>query len=134
VKRTVRRFHQALSKSIVNSPTTSKEIICQVFKKILLEMKEISSLEHDSILRSTYTVEALKHFEWERVWLELKENLPTLTSLLALIIPHSSEELPLICLAASMLLKSRHQQLGLVQRAVSVMLYAHGTSKEVRFT
>ena len=92
IKRTVRRFNKALTTSIVNSPTTSNEVTFQVFRKILKEMKHISSLEHDSILKSEYTVEGLKNFDWERVWIELKESLPTLTSLLHLIVPRSSED------------------------------------------
>ena len=38
-------------------------------------MEHMSSDEHDSILKDAYTVEALKHFKWETVMLELKKQL-----------------------------------------------------------
>lgn len=63
--------------------------------------------------------------------LELQECLPTLIQLLQSIIPSPAEHTPLLCLIASQLLKARHGRLGLVQRAVSIMLYGHGTHKQV---
>ena len=92
----------------------------------------MSSDESDSILRDAYTVEALKHFDWERVMLELEKKLPTLLTLLKQIVPRPTEQRPLLCLVASQLLKSRHQRLGLVQQVVSIMLYGNGSSKQVR--
>ena len=38
----------------------------------------------------------------------------------------------LVLIVASQLLKSRHQWLGLVQQAVSIMLYGNSSSKQVR--
>ena len=94
-------------------------------------MKHMSSDNHDSILRDAYMVEALKHFDWERVRMELKK-LPILLTLLKQIVPWPAEQKPLLCLVVSQLLKSRHQRLGLVQRAVSIMLYGNSSSKQVR--
>ena len=128
IKRTVCRFHTALASDMVKSPSTSSQVVSKVALKIREEMKALSSNQHDSILRPKYTVEALKYFEWERIWLELSANLPTLTSLLELIVKKNK---PLICLISSQLLKCRHPQLGLAQRAVSIMLHAHGTQKQV---
>ena len=128
IKRTVRRFHTALASDMVKSPSTSSQVVSKVALKIREEMKALSSNQHDSILRPKYTVEALKYFEWERIWLELSANLPTLTSLLELIVKKNK---PLICLISSQLLKCRHPQLGLAQRAVSIMLHAHDTQKQV---
>ena len=92
-------------------------------------MKEISSDSHDSILRDT--VEAVKNISWETVRLELLEKMPTLMTLLAHITGKSSQNAPLLCLIGSMILKSQHQHMGLVQRAISVMMYGYGTSKQV---
>lgn len=91
--------------------------------KIKTEMKDISSRAHDSILRDT--IEAVKHFSWETILIELKEKLQTLISLLTQLI---GQQVPLLCLLASQILKAK----GLVQRAVSVMLYGNGTAKQVR--
>ncbi len=95
-------------------------------------MKAISSDAHDSILRDT--IEAVKHFSWQTVWLELTQKIPTLMSLLSHLIPKPDEHKPLLCFLASPILKSRHQRMGLVQRAVSIMMYGNGTAKQVSDT
>lgn len=129
VKRAVRCA--SIAPSVVNSPSTATEILSAVSHKILTEMKNLNSLPNDSILRNTYTIEALKYFDWERVLIELRTNIPTLINLLNYIVPRPAKNIPLICLIASQLLKSRNLQLGLVQRAQSVILYSHGASKQV---
>ena len=43
-------------------------------QKIKMEMREISSKSHDSILRDV--VEAVKHFHWDTVMMELAKKLP----------------------------------------------------------
>ena len=116
---------------MLNFPTMSQPILTKLALKIQKEMKEISSLTHDSILRDT--VEAVKHFSWETVGLELHDKLPTLMTLLAKITGKSAANSRLLCLLGSMILKSRHRQMGLVQRAISVMMYGYGTSKQVHF-
>ena len=97
--------------------------------KMRSEMKDINSDAHNSILRDT--IEAVKQFSWETVMLELQHKLPTLTLLLARLIPQPVKRIPLLCFVASILLKSHYQRLGLVQRAISVMLYGNGSSKQV---
>lgn len=130
IKRITRKTYHSMASTIVNSPTMSKSVITQVATKMKTEMKALSSDAHDSILRDS--VEAVKRFSWETVWLELSRNVPTLMSLLSQLIPGASHKKPLLCFLASQLLKSRHQRLCLVQRAVSVMLYGNGTAKQVK--
>lgn len=129
IKRTVRRTYSTIASSVVNSPSTANQVISDVSKKIIKEMKQFST--SDSILNNTYTIEALKYFDWERIWIEFEKNIPTLINFLRHIVPRPTENIVFICLLASQILKSRHSQLGLVQRAISVMLYGHGTSKQV---
>ncbi len=129
IKRAVRRTHSTIASSVVNSPSTANQVLLDVSKKIIEEMKQFSA--SDSILNNKYSVEALKYFDWERIWMEFEKNIPTLINFFRYIVPHPSENIPLICLMASQVLKSWHSQLGLVQRAVSVMLHGHGTSKQV---
>lgn len=92
-------------------------------------MKHIGSTDHGSILRDTN--EAIKQFHWETVRLELVEHVPTLMSLLTQLVGRPSQRFPLLCLIASMMLKSRNQHISLVQRAISIMLYGNGTAKQV---
>ena len=130
IKRITRKTYYSMASTIVNSPTMSKSVITQVATKMKSEMKTVSGDAHDSILRDS--VEGVKRFSWDTVWLELSQNIPTLMSLLSQLIPRASQKKPLLCFLASQLLKSRHQRLCLVQRAVSVMLYGNGAAKQVK--
>ena len=57
-------------------------------------MKDISSDAYDSCLRDT--LEAVKHFSWETVWLELLKKMPTLMSLLTNLVPRATERKPML--------------------------------------
>ena len=89
----------------------SKSIISEVATKIKSEMKDLSSDAHDSILRDS--MEAVKHFHWDTVMLELLDKIPTLMSLLSQLVRRPAEQKPLLCFLASQLLKSRHQHIGI---------------------
>ncbi len=78
------------------------------------------------------TVEAVKDFHWETVMFEFEKKLPTLVNLLKGILPRPAQQRPLLGLLISQLLKPRHQRMGLVQRAISLMLYGNGAGKQVR--
>ena len=132
IKKIAHRSQVSLVSTVINSPTTSSTSIKEIAWRIKSEMKVMSSNEYDSIFRHAYTVESLRNFSWERIMLELRQGLPTLTQLLECLIPHPAEKKPLFCLVSSQLLKARHGKLGLVQRAVSTMLFGHSTSKQVR--
>lgn len=66
--------------TMMRTPSTLDRLIPEMAKKIRNEMKSLASLDHDSILRDD--IEALKHFSWETVYLELEKNVPTLIKLL----------------------------------------------------
>ena len=129
IKRVTRRNYTSIAAGVVNSPSTCKSVISNMALKIRREMKVLGSASHDSVLCDT--IEAVKLFSWERVSLELFQNLPTLMALLTKIVRKPSERRPLLCMLASQLLKCRHPKLGLVQRAVSIMMYGNGTTKQV---
>ena len=58
--------------------------------------------------------------------------MPTFINIINTIISGSeSKKKPLMCLIAGMVLKSRVRQMSLVQRAISVLLYGNGCTKEV---
>ena len=73
--------------------------------------------------------EAVKQFRWETIFLEFKAKLPTLVALVKFILPHVSKTL--LCFVIGVIIKSRSPHMALVQRAVSVMLYANGANKQV---
>ena len=117
-----------------SAPLTSiagrKSTISTVARAVQEELKVLCSTNHDSILRDS--IEAVKHFSWETVWLELCKMLPTLMSLLMELVRHPTDNKPFLCLLASMLLKKKRSPgLGLVQRAITVALYGNGAHKAV---
>ena len=129
IKRLVRKSYVSMASALINSPTTSQNIVTKLALKIREEMRTISSQSHDSVLRDS--VEEVKQFSWETVRLELVQKMPTLMVLLCQLVGRAVDRYPLVCLLASMILKSRHRHMGLVQRAISVMLYGNGTAKQV---
>ena len=87
IKRLVRKNYRSLASTVMSSAAIAKPVLMEVSRKIKVEMKQLSSDAHDSILRDAYTVEALKHFDWDRVMLELEKTLPILLTLLKQIVP-----------------------------------------------
>ena len=81
-----------MAATVVNSPTLCLSIVKKLAVKIKSEMKNISSADHDSILRDS--VEAIKHFHWDTVFLELQNKVPTLMSLLKQIVKLPAEKKP----------------------------------------
>jgi len=59
----------------------------------------MSSDNHDSILRGTYMFEALKHFNWETVMLELLEAATNASDTAKQIVPQPAEQRPLLLLS-----------------------------------
>ena len=120
----------AMATSMISSSGISNPVISEVAQKIKSEMNDLASVAHDSILRNYDS--AVKNFQWETVSTELSEKMPTLMLLLTQLIPKPTKSKPLLCMLASMILKSRHHpHVGLVQRVMSVMLYGNSIAKQV---
>jgi len=130
IKRLARHNYKSLVSSMMKCSSTSTKMVSEIAQKIKTEMKDISSEYHDSILLDT--LEAVKNFSWETVLLELQNKMPTLMDLLMKLVINPSKKKPLLCFLASQLLKQQYQKLGLVQRAVSVLMYGNGTNKQVK--
>lgn len=131
VRQYARRCYHAVAATAVKSPATSDKVLREVAWVIKKEMKNLASIDSDSILRDS--VEAVKHFSWETITSELQNKVPTLMKFLQYLVKKPRESKPFIASLACQLVKDGHPQLGLLQRAVSVLLYANGTSKNVGF-
>jgi len=129
VKGLTRRSYPSMATALVTSQPGIKPVIYSFARQIKLEIQGLCSEEHDTVLRNSK--EAVKFFSWERIWLELKHNVPTLMTLLTLLVKCPENNKPLICFIISVILKQRSAKLGLVQRAISILLYGNGTSKQV---
>lgn len=113
----------------VDSSNMGPPIVSRICSNITTEMKTISTINCNSLLGNS--VESVKQFSWEAVHEELLKHMPTLMAVLSSLIPKSVERKPLECLIASQLLKCRHPEMALVQRAVSVMMYGNNVQKQV---
>ena len=129
IKQYARRCYHAVAATTVKSAPTSSKVLREIALRIKREMNELATVEHHSILQDN--VEAVKHFSWETVILELRRKVPTLMHLLAMLVKKTSESSAFMASLACQILKDQHPKLGLMQRAVSVMLYSYGTSKQV---
>ncbi|XP_062512946.1 uncharacterized protein LOC134188769 isoform X2 [Corticium candelabrum] len=117
----------------VNFATTSAEAcntaITSLKKKTAKEINQIRKLGKRSVFMDS---EALLHFSWDRIWLELKNYTPTLLHVISILVSESAERCkPLVCFIASTALKQRYQQFSIVQRVISLLLYGNGTAKQV---
>ena len=91
------------------------------------EMKNICSLNHNSILRSSN--ETLKQFSWISIWKEVQRNVPTLVKLIKCLLPKS--DFKFVAMLIARILKKHCKQMSLVQRAISVLLFGNATNKQV---
>ena len=92
------------------------------------ELSDICSTKIPSMMRDTN--KAVKRFSWETILREFESKLPTLVALVKLVLPHVS--ITNLCLVIGVIVKCRSPHMALIQRAVSVMLYANGANKQVR--
>ena len=110
MRRLARKRDSAVEYVVTASEATKNSSVTCIAKVIKQEIRSICSLEHDSIFRDN--IEAVKHFSWDTVWLELQNKMPTLLQLLELLVKRPKMNKPLMCLIASM---QNSPKLGLVQ-------------------
>ena len=65
-----RHFYSSAASTMMKSDVTSDKMLVQLAQKIRSEMKVISSDDNDSVLFDS--IEAVKHFSWETIWLNYK--------------------------------------------------------------
>lgn len=70
IKKYARRRYRSTVSLLTNNDSMFDHVLDSVVKNIKTELKMIGSLQHNSILRDT--IEAVRQFSWETIWLELK--------------------------------------------------------------
>ena len=128
IKKLVYRSYKSLSTSLVNAEETCTFFRNAIGRKICKELSDICSTKIPSMMRDTN--EAVKRFSWETILREFESKLPTLVALVKLVLPHVSKTN--LCFVIGVIVKCRSPHMALIQRAVSVMLYANGANKQVR--
>ena len=131
IKQLTRKNFRSFSGTVLSSSQTSDLIIKQLASRLRSEMKEISSENHSFILRDSH--DGIRFFKWDRLFCELSTMMPTLIKLLLALVCDKSntKRIILVCFIASILLKKRLGKMALLQRAVSVLLYGNGCTKQV---
>ena len=81
-----------------------KTTITTLARAIKEEIHVLCSSE-DTILRD---IEAVKQFNWETLWAELQEQVPTLMTLFVELLGAPEQNKQLICLLTSMILKKKY--------------------------
>ena len=119
-----------MANAAVHSSDMRPPIVSKICTYIESEMTAMGSIGCDSIFKDS--IEALKNFSWEAVHNEFLQHMPTLMAMLSKLIPKFAHHKPLLCTIASQLLKCKYPKMGLVQRAISVMLYGNSVAKQVR--
>ena len=97
------------------------------------EMKAMCSVQVGSILSSKIN-DDMKNFTWDKVMMELKKHAPTLTELLLSCTKTRKpreNRVATICMSAALLLKFHLSRMNLVQRIISLILYAGHCGKRV---
>lgn len=104
-----------------------KKKMCRVLSS---EIKSMCSNKVNSILRSTKCA-VLKNFKWSQLIHELKVNAPLLYCILNACVGTSVNREAVICMCCSIILSSCFKRMCLVQKIISLILYAGHTGKEV---
>lgn len=133
VKKCVRQSYPAMMKSLLSSKETFEALLSKIEKLIAFELRGMSKLRQASNVM--HGKESLLSFSWETIWTELSKCCPILMRLISVLLLASSGKeacnKPVTCFIASIVMKKRYHQLSLVQRAISLLLYGHGSSKQV---
>lgn len=136
VKKCVRQSFPSMMKSLLTSETTNAALMAELEKLIHAELKGMSKLKKTSAFMDRK--ESLLNFNWELIWSELMKACPVLMKVISIMLSEAndrkSETKTIACFIAAMVLKKRDKQLSFVQRAISILLYGHGTAKQVCIT
>ena len=65
-----------MSDTLISTQPVSQALANSFSRQIKREIKSFCSLDRNTLLRDD--LEAVKNFDWETVWLELKGGIPTL--------------------------------------------------------
>jgi len=127
VKQVVYRRYKSIPSTLIKNNAALESMLMSLGRKIRAEQRNLCSLDHNSVLRNAS--DAVKNFRWEVVLEELQNHMPTLMKFLKHVFPLCST--PILCVVVSQLLKFVSPKMALVQRAISVLLYGNGVSKQI---
>lgn len=128
-----RKSYEVIATEALTNALTRKYVIRTLGKELAKEIKTMASDSTNSIMRSQ-NPEHLQQFSWDLLLNELSQHAPLLSSLLISATRTKvarSNTKAVIGMCAAILMKQRNSRMNLVQRIISLILYASGTSKQV---
>ena len=132
-KSIARGSKKAVAEHMMKDTACRPYIIECVAREVRKEIKSISSTETPSCFRAT-SPKDLRKFQWQKVLNELESKAPTLVSVLRGITrtrkPRKNWN-EVVCMCAAIILKHHNSVLSLLQKLVTVILYAGHASKQV---
>ena len=131
-----RRSKSALVAEVLRDPITRQYMIKHVGMIVRRELSLMCSEKTGSILSSKDVCD-LKEFTWDKLLTEIASNAPVFLSILEICTqtrrPRSNQS-AVIGMCFVILLKYRYLKMTLVQKIVSMILYAGDCSKQVSNT
>ena len=121
----------SFSSATLNSESVSQPVINRITKLLRDEMQGISSDKSNSIILDNN--EGVRQFRWSSLFHELNQKMPVMVKVLWSLVVGSDDNhrTVLVCFIISILLKNRFPKMALAQRAISILLYGNGCSKQV---
>ncbi len=129
-KAVARRSKSTVAAEVLKDPITKKYVLQRLGVNLRRELALMCSDKVESILQS----QDLKCFTWDKLLLEVSEHSPILYSILQSCThtrrPRHNRN-GIIGMCCAILLKFRYGKMSLVQRMVSLILYAGSSGKQV---
>ena len=106
-------------------------MLSEIGKIVQKEIKKLCSNNYHSIIRE-HSPTALEYYSWRTIILEVMHKAPTLYTIIDKCLMSSNESSRhLLCVVASVVLKSRNPHMCMVQAMVSILMYAGHAGKQV---
>ena len=132
-KAVARGSRQAMAVGCFNELETRKYLLKHMGVILRNELKVMCSDNTSSILQSL-DIAKLKEFSWDKLLDELKSNTPVFLHILQECTrtrkPRPNQD-AVVCVCAAILLKHRFAKMSLLQRVLSLILYAGHSGKQV---
>ena len=132
-KAVARGGRYAIVEECMHQPTLRKYVLKKGGVLLRRELTSMCSDATASVLRSK-EISDLREFTWDKLIHELQRNSPILLNILesaTLTCKPRANRDAVICMCAAILLKHRFAQMCLVQKIVSLILYAGHSGKKV---
>ena len=132
-KAVARQSKQTIAVESLKDPVTKKYILRIIGREVVKEVKRMASDKVESVLKSQ-NIDHLKSFHWDMLLQELSKFAPVLSSLFTSAtktrVLRSNTD-AVIGMCAAILLNHHNSKMNLIQKIISLILYAGHSSKQV---